>query len=85
MTRNKRITAAIEAINEDAYTPVHYPGAVDDPDTGTLVSDAEVAETPYTLHLGPGQAHHHPADRAPGRRPPATRMRCFRYGAITRS
>jgi len=34
VTRNKRITAAIEAINEDAYTPVHYPGAVEDPDTG---------------------------------------------------
>jgi hypothetical protein len=46
VTRNKRITAAIEAINEDAYTPVHYPGAVEDPDTGALISDAEVAETP---------------------------------------
>ena len=55
VTRNKRITAAIEAINEDAYTPVHYPGAVDDPDTGTLISDAEVAETPYTLRLGRGR------------------------------
>ena len=28
---------------------MHYPGAVDDPDTGALISDAEVAETPYTL------------------------------------
>ena len=53
VTRNKRITAAIEAIDEAAYTPVHYPGAVDDPDTGTLISDAEVAETPYPLRLGP--------------------------------
>ena len=55
VTRNKRITAAIEAINEHAYTPVHYPGAVEDPDTGTLISDAEVAETPYTLRLGRGR------------------------------
>ena len=53
--RNKRISAAIEAIDEAAYTPVHYPGAVTDPDTGLLISDAEVAETPYTLRLGRGR------------------------------
>jgi len=55
VSRNKRINAAIEAIDEDAYTPVHYPGAVADPDTGALISDAEVAETPYTLRLGCGR------------------------------
>ena len=55
VSRNKRINAAIEAIDEDAYTPVHYPGAVTDPDTGALISDAEVAETPYTLRLGCGR------------------------------
>jgi hypothetical protein len=27
---------------------VHYPGAVLDPDTGELISDAEVAETEFT-------------------------------------
>jgi hypothetical protein len=53
--RNKRISAAIEAIDEAAYTPVHYPGAVTDPDTGQLISDAQVAETPYTLRLGRGR------------------------------
>ena len=52
VSRNKRINAAIAAIDEAAYTPVHYPGAVHDPDTGALISDAEVAETPYTLRLG---------------------------------
>ncbi len=31
VSRNKRISAAIEAIDEAAYTPVHYPGAVDRP------------------------------------------------------
>jgi Transposase DDE domain group 1 len=55
VSRNKRINAAIEAIDEAAYTPVHYPGAVEDPDTGALISDAEVAETPYTLRLGRGK------------------------------
>ena len=56
MSRNKRISTAIEAIDEAAYTPVHYPGAVQDPDTGPLISDAEVAETPYTLRLGRGRS-----------------------------
>ncbi len=51
----RAITAAIESIDESAYTPVHYPGAVIDPDTGALISDAEVAETPYTLRLGHGK------------------------------
>ena len=49
LSRNRRVTKAIEAIDDDAFTPVHYPGAVEDPDTGALISDAEVAETPYTL------------------------------------
>jgi Transposase DDE domain group 1 len=49
LSRNRRVTKAIEAIDDDAFTPVHYPGAVTDPDTGALISDAEVAETGYTL------------------------------------
>jgi Transposase DDE domain group 1 len=55
VSRNQRITAAMEAIDEAAYTPVHYPGAVEDPDTGALISDAQVAETPYTLRLARGR------------------------------
>lgn len=55
VTRNPRITKAIEAIDETAYIPVHYPGAVEDPDTAALISDAEVAETPYTLRLARGK------------------------------
>ena len=55
VTRNPRITKAIEAIDEAAYTPVHYTGAVEDPDTGQLISDAEVAETSYTLRLARGK------------------------------
>ncbi len=55
LARNRRVTTAIEAIEQTAFTPVHYPGAVIDPDTGALISDAEVAETPYTLRLGRGK------------------------------
>ncbi|MGE0219416.1 MAG: IS1380 family transposase [Vicinamibacterales bacterium] len=52
LSRNPRVTKAIDAIDENAFTPVHYPGAVTDPDTGQLLSDAQVAETPYTLTIG---------------------------------
>ena len=48
------IAAAIEAI-EKPPTPVHYPGAMEDPDTGRLISDAQVAETSYNLRLGSGR------------------------------
>jgi hypothetical protein len=48
MTRNAAVDRAITAIDEAAWTPVCYPGAVHDPDTGAWISDAEVAEIPYT-------------------------------------
>jgi hypothetical protein len=48
MTRNAAIERAIAAIDDDAWTPVRYPGAVQDPDTGAWISDAEVAEIAYT-------------------------------------
>ena len=48
LTKNRKVAAAISAIPEDAWTPVQYPGAVLDPDTGKLLSDAEVAETTFT-------------------------------------
>jgi hypothetical protein len=46
------IRAAIATIAEDAWVAVRYPGAVHDPDTGELISDAEVAETVYTAFAG---------------------------------
>jgi hypothetical protein len=70
VSRNKRITAAIVAIDETAYTPVHYPGAVEDPDTGQLISDAQVAETPAA---GPRPQPHRAAGGAPGQRRPLVR------------
>jgi len=48
MTRNTAVERALAAIEEAAWTPVCYPGAVQDPDTGGWISDAEVAEIPYT-------------------------------------
>jgi hypothetical protein len=51
LSRNRRVAKAVEAIDETEWTPVHYPGAVLDPDTGALISDAEVAETTHTLAI----------------------------------
>jgi hypothetical protein len=43
---NPSVDAAIAAYTGQ-WTPIHYPNAFVDPDTGELVSDAEVAEMPY--------------------------------------
>ena len=48
MTKNRAIQHAITSIPDTAWTPVRYPGAVQDPDTGAWISDAEVAEVTYT-------------------------------------
>ncbi|KWX68255.1 IS1380 family transposase, partial [Mycobacterium sp. NAZ190054] len=48
LTKSATVAAAIATIPDDAWTPVKYPGAVRDPDTGGWISDAEVAETTYT-------------------------------------
>jgi Transposase DDE domain group 1 len=45
---NQALQAAIAGIDEQAWTPVRYPGAVFDEATGQWISDAEVAETSYT-------------------------------------
>ena len=48
LAKNPAVAAKIAEIPEDAWKPVNYPGAVVDPDTGQLISDAEVAEIEYT-------------------------------------
>ncbi len=53
---------AIAAIGGAAWTPIHYPDAFVDPDTGELVSDAEVAEIAYVAFAGKPKRL-----RAPGR------------------
>ncbi|QIZ37187.1 hypothetical protein [Saccharopolyspora sp. ASAGF58] len=40
VTMNPSNRAAIATIAEDAWVPVRYPDAVEDPDTGELISDA---------------------------------------------
>ena len=52
IARNPAVDAAIAAIPDEAYTPVHYPGAVTDPDTGELISDAQVSEVEFTAFAG---------------------------------
>jgi hypothetical protein len=48
LAKNTAVQKAIDAIAEHAWIPVRYPGAVQDPDTGAWISDAEVAEIAYT-------------------------------------
>lgn len=48
LVKNSAVARAIAAIDDEAWRPVQYPGAVLDPDTGALISDAEVAETTFT-------------------------------------
>jgi hypothetical protein len=43
-----KVKRAIAAIDESAWTAIKYPGAVFDEQAGGWVSDAEVAEVPYT-------------------------------------
>jgi hypothetical protein len=45
---NPKLQAAIDTIDQQAWTPIRYPGAVFDEQTQRWISDAEVAETNYT-------------------------------------
>jgi hypothetical protein len=46
------VAAAIEAIDEQAWTPIRYPNAIWDDQERRWISDAEVAETSYTAFAG---------------------------------
>ena len=48
LIQNNAVAAAIASIPEHRWMPVRYPGAVIDPDTGELISDAQVAEIAFT-------------------------------------
>ena len=66
----RNIRTAIASIPEDAWTPITYPRAIWDEDQKRLISDAQVAELPYTAFAKKkGQRDHRPADRPPGPRP----------------
>jgi hypothetical protein len=48
------VRAAIANIDDQAWTPIHYPNAIFDEQAGGWVSDAEVAETSYTAFSSRG-------------------------------
>jgi hypothetical protein len=55
---NSLVLKAISGIQESAWTPIHYPNAIWDEDEQRLVSDAEVAEVPFTAFTSRRQADH---------------------------
>src|SRR4029079_5854151 len=42
-----KVKQAIASIGDDRWTPIEYPDAVFDQDTGAWISRAEVAEVPF--------------------------------------
>src|SRR3954468_21702581 len=52
------VKAAIGSIGEDRWTAIHYPEAVWDEDGQCWISDAEVAEVPFTAFTGRRRAEH---------------------------
>ena len=48
------LATAIATIDDTAWVPVVYPNAIVDPDTGELISSAEVAEITYTAFTSHG-------------------------------
>ena len=84
LIKNRLVQRAIDCIADDAWTSVRYPGAVRDPDTGTWISDAEVAEIPFTAF---SSTAHPVTARLIVRRVKDARflMHCSRCGGITRS
>jgi hypothetical protein len=55
--KDKAVSAAIAAIREDAWTAIQYPRAVFDEQLQQWVSDAEVAEVPFTAFASRGAKH----------------------------
>jgi hypothetical protein len=53
--KDRAVTAAIASIGEDAWTAIHYPRAVFDDQLGQWISDAEVAEIPFTAFSSRGK------------------------------
>lgn len=58
---DQKILQTVTAIDDDAWTPIRYPRAVWDEQTSQWISDAQIAEVPYTAFAS-SRAH-----RADGR------------------
>ncbi|WP_082764213.1 IS1380 family transposase [Frondihabitans sp. PAMC 28766] len=54
------VKRAIATIPENAWTPIEYPNAIIDEDTGALISHAEVAEVPFTAFTSRTKKDHTP-------------------------
>jgi hypothetical protein len=52
------LNTAISSISEDNWTPITYPNAVWDDQEQRLISDAEIAEIPYTAFTSRRKADH---------------------------
>jgi hypothetical protein len=52
------VVRAITSIDEQAWTPIRYPNAIWDDDEQRWISDAEVAEVPFTAFTGRRRAEH---------------------------
>ncbi len=52
------VTAAISRIPEENWTPIQYPNAIWEQDEDRWISDAEVAEIPYTAFTSRRKAEH---------------------------
>jgi hypothetical protein len=52
------VSTAIASIRADAWTPIHYPNAVWDEAEQHLISDAEIAEVPFTAFTSRRTADH---------------------------
>jgi len=55
---NPAVRQAISSIDEQAWTPITYPNAVWDDDEQRLISDAEIAEVPFTAFTSHRKAEH---------------------------
>jgi hypothetical protein len=55
---NPAVVKAIASIDEDSWTPIAYPNAVFDAAEDRWVSDAEVAEIPFTAFTSRRKAEH---------------------------
>jgi Transposase DDE domain group 1 len=93
--QNSSVRAAIAAVPGDAWTAIRYPRALWDEQLGCWISEAEVAEVPYTAFTGiPARGWQHDAVRPMDGRliirrvhdqNTAGKMSCSPSGGTTRS
>jgi hypothetical protein len=55
---NSTVLTAISGIPESAWTPIHYPNAIWDNEEQRFISDAQVAEVPFTAFTSRRKSEH---------------------------